>query len=740
MFLCYYIIIIKTYIKVGVIMLDELVRKIKTYNSAGDFTLIEIAYNFALSAHQGQKRISGEEYISHPAAVAMILADLSMDNTTIVAGILHDVIEDTRYSFEDVKDIFGEEIAMLVDGVTKLGKLEYRTKEEQQAESLRKMFIAMAKDIRVILIKLADRLHNLRTINYMSRRKQIEKATETLEIYSPIAHRLGISKMKWEMEDLSLRYLEPEKYKELGEKVAKKREEREEYINDVISAIRDKNKEMGIESQIEGRPKNFYSIYKKMYLQNKTFEQIFDITAVRVIVDNVKDCYGVLGIVHTLWKPIPGRFKDYIAMPKPNMYQSIHTTVIGPDGEPFEVQIRTWEMHKTSEFGIAAHWKYKEGKTSQNEFDEKFKWLRQMLEWQNEVRDTKEFMETLKIDLVIDEVYVFTPKGDVIDLPVDSTPIDFAYKIHSAVGNKCIGAKINGKIVPLDYRLQNGDIVEIITSAASNGPSRDWLKLVKSSQAKNKIRQWFRRDKREENIQKGKELFDKEIKKLGFTQAQIIKSECLEQTYKKLGFHLLDDLYASLGYGGLTLNQVMMRLKDEIRKSHKVDSKIKEELEKEALKTVTQRKKRTDTGIKVKGIDNVLVRFSKCCNPVPGDDIIGYITKGRGVSIHRKDCPNAKSLLDEPERLIEVEWNIKSLVSYNADLQIKANDRQGLLAEITSIINENHINIVSFYSKTSKDRIANISFILEINDIEQLNKLIKKFKRIEGVMDVYRAK
>ncbi|MCK9217617.1 MAG: bifunctional (p)ppGpp synthetase/guanosine-3',5'-bis(diphosphate) 3'-pyrophosphohydrolase [Firmicutes bacterium] len=721
-------------------MLQELLNKIKSYNSSSDLSLIEDTYNFALNAHQGQKRISGEEYISHPAAVAMILADLNMDNTTIIAGILHDVIEDTEYCFEDVKDLFGEEIAMLVDGVTKLGKLDYRTKEEQQAESLRKMFVAMAKDIRVILIKLADRLHNLRTIYYMSRRKQIEKATETLEIYAPIAHRLGISKMKWEMEDLSLRYLEPERYKELGDKVAKKREEREEYINVVINEISRKNKEMGIESQIEGRPKNFYSIYKKMYQQNKAFEQIFDITAVRVIVDNVKDCYGVLGIVHTLWKPIPGRFKDYIAMPKPNMYQSIHTTVIGPDGEPFEVQIRTWEMHKTSEFGIAAHWKYKEGKTSQSEFDEKFKWLRQMLEWQNEVRDTKEFMETLKIDLVIDEVYVFTPKGDVIDLPVDSTPIDFAYKIHSAVGNKCVGAKINGKIVPLDYKLQNGDIVEIITSAASNGPSRDWLKLVKSSQAKNKIRQWFRKDKREENIQKGKEILDKEIKKLGFTQAQLIKSECLDLTYKKLGFHLLDDLYASLGYGGLTLNQVMMRLKDEIRKSQKIDSKLKEELEKEVLKTVTQRKKRTDTGIKVKGIDNVLVRFSKCCNPVPGDDIIGYITKGRGVSIHRRDCPNAKDLLEEPERLIDVEWNTKSMVSYNADLQIKANDRQGLLAEITSIINENQINIVSFYSKTSKDRIANISFILEINDIEQLNKLIKRFKKLEGVMDVYRAK
>ncbi len=721
-------------------MLQELENKIKTYNPTADFSLIEKAYEYALNAHQGQKRVSGEAYISHPTSVAEILADLNMDNITIVAGILHDVIEDTNYSFDDIKETFGFEIAMLVDGVTKLGKLEYKTKEEQQAESLRKMFVAMAKDIRVVLIKLADRLHNLRTMKCMSKGKQIEKATETLEIYAPIAHRLGISKMKWEMEDLSLRLLEPDIYNDLGEKVSKKREEREEYINVVMEEIKKKNKEAGIESQIEGRPKNFYSIYKKMYLQNKTFEQIFDITAVRVIVDTVRDCYGVLGIVHTLWKPIPGRFKDYIAMPKPNMYQSLHTTVIGPDGEPFEVQIRTWEMHRTSEFGIAAHWKYKEGRTSQNEFDDKFKWLRQMLEWQNEVKDTKEFMETLKIDLVIDEVYVFTPKGDVIDLPVDSTPIDFAYKIHSAIGNKCIGAKINGKIVPIDYKLQNGDIVEIITSAASGGPSRDWLKIVKSSQAKNKIRQWFRRDKREENIPKGKELLDKEIRKLGYTQSQMTKNDWLEQTYKKLGLHTLDDLYASLGYGGLTLNQVMMKLKDEIKKSQKTDIKVEEELEKQLLKVETQKRKRSETGVIVKGVDNVLVRFSKCCNPVPGDDILGYITKGRGVSIHRNDCPNAKDLLGDKERLIEVQWDTKSLVSYNADLQVKANDRQGLLAEITSIINENKINIVSFYSKTSKDKIANISFILEINDIEQLNKLIKRFRRLEGVIDVYRTK
>jgi len=721
-------------------MLQELIDKIKKYNPSGDFEIIYKAYEFALNAHQGQKRISGEDYIIHPTAVADILADLNMDNATIAAGMLHDVVEDTKYSYNDIKELFGEEVAMLVDGVTKLGKLEYKTKEEQQAENLRKMFIAMAKDIRVILIKLADRLHNLRTLKFMAKDKQYEKAKETLEIYAPIAHRLGIYKIKWEMEDLALRYLDPEGYYDLVDKVAKKRKEREEYINYVINTLKKKNEEMGIDVQIEGRPKNFYSIYKKMVHQNKTFEQIFDLTAVRVIVDTVKDCYGVLGIVHTLWKPIPGRFKDYIAMPKPNMYQSLHTTVIGPDGEPIEVQIRTWEMHKTSEYGIAAHWKYKEGRTSQNDFDEKLKWLRQMLEWQNEVKDTKEFMETLKIDLVIDEVYVFTPKGDVIDLPVDSTPIDFAYKIHSAVGNKCIGAKINGKIVPLDYKLQNGDIVEIITSANSNGPSRDWLKIVKSSQAKNKIRQWFKKEKREENIQKGKDILDKEIKRLAASLSITIKNEWLDAVYKKIGLHSLEDLYASLGYGGLTLNQIMMRLKEEIKKNQKIDIKDEEQLDKQISKTIHNKKRRSNTGVKVKGVENILVRFSKCCNPVPGDEILGYITKGRGVSVHRKDCPNAKDLLAEPERLVEVEWNTQSMVSYNADVQVRANDRQGLLAEITSIINENKINIVSFYSRTSKDRSAHINFVLEINDIEQLNKLIKRLRRIEGVTDVFRAK
>ena len=721
-------------------MLQDLIDIIKRYNPADDTEIVERAYNYASKAHDGQKRVSGEDYIFHPLEVAKILAELNMDNTTIAAALLHDVIEDTKCTYEDCKNLFGEEIAMLVDGVTKLGKLEYKTKEEQQAESLRKMFIAMAKDIRVVLIKLADRLHNMRTLRYMPLEKQKGKAKETVEIYAPIAHRLGISKVKWEMEDLALRYLEPSEYYELVEKVAKKRKEREDEINHVIEILQEKLKEVGITAHIEGRPKSFYSIYRKMYHQNKSFEQIFDLTAVRIIVDTVKDCYGVLGIVHTLWKPIPGRFKDYIAMPKPNMYQSLHTTLLGSGGQPFEVQIRTWEMHKTSEIGIAAHWKYKEGRTSQSEFDEKLKWLRQMLEWQNEIKDTREFMETLKVDLFTDEVYVFTPKGDVIDLPVDSTPIDFAYKIHSQIGNRCIGAKINGRIVPLDYKLQNGDIVEIITSAVANGPSRDWLKIVKSSQAKNKIRQWFKKERREENIRKGKELLEKEVRRHGYASAQLLRNEWLEAIYKKFSLHSVDDMYSSLGYGGLTPNQVITKLKEEFRKSGKFEEREEESIESQIDKAQARKKRYNLTGVKVKGQENILIRFSKCCNPVPGDEIVGYITKGRGVSIHQKDCPNVSDLMNEQERFIEVEWNSQAKESYNADVEIRATDRKGLLAEVTAIIDENKVNINSFHSRTTKDKTAIINFILEINDIDQLNKLIRKFRKIEGVLEVFRAK
>ncbi len=721
-------------------MLQKLLDKIEKYNSSDSTEIITKAYDFASKAHIGQMRQSGEEYISHPMEVAYILADLNMDNVTIAGGILHDVIEDTAYTYEDIKNEFGGEIAMLVDGVTKLGKLEYTTKEDQQAENLRKMFIAMAKDIRVILIKLADRLHNMRTLKYMTDVQQQEKSRETMEIYAPIAHRLGISMIKWEMEDLALRYLEPKEYYDLVDKVAKKRQEREEYINEVIEQLDEKIHSVGIEAHIEGRPKSFSSIYRKMFLQNKAFDQIFDLTAVRIIVDTVKDCYGSLGIVHTLWKPIPGRFKDYIAMPKPNMYQSLHTTVIGPDGQPFEVQIRTWDMHRTSEYGIAAHWKYKEGKDSLKDFDEKFTWLRQMLEWQKEIKDTKEFMETLKIDLLVDEVYVFTPKGDVIDLPVDSTPIDFAYKIHSHIGNKCVGAKINGRIVTLDYKMQNGDIVEIITSANANGPSRDWLKIVKSNHTKNKIKQWFKKEKREENILKGRELLEREVKRHGYVASILLKPEWLETVAKNFSLHSVEDLYSSVGYGGLSANQVIIKVKDEYKKVFKPEDKdIIAELE-DKLQKPDIKKKLNSTGIKVKGIDNVLIRFAHCCNPVPGDEVFGYITKGRGVSIHRKNCPNANEFLKESERLIEVEWNEVAKVSYNADVEIRASDRKGLLVEITSMIDESKININSFYSRTTKDRMAVINFILEIHDVEELNKLIRKFKKIEGVVDVFRSK
>lgn len=721
-------------------MLEKLLSKIEKYNSSDSTAIIVKAYEFAKKAHEGQLRQSGDEYISHPLEVANILADLNMDNVTITAAILHDVVEDTKYSYDDIKNAFGEEVAMLVDGVTKLGKLEYTTKEDLQAENLRKMFIAMAKDIRVIIIKLADRLHNMRTLKYMPEKKQREKAAETMEIYAPIAHRLGISKIKWEMEDLALRYLEPKEYYELVDKVAKKRQEREEYINTVIEQLNEKIHEVGIEAHIEGRPKSFYSIYRKMFYQNKTFDQIFDLTAVRIIVETVKDCYGALGIVHTLWKPIPGRFKDYIAMPKPNMYQSLHTTVIGPDGQPFEVQIRTWEMHRTSEFGIAAHWKYKEGRDGQNDFDEKLKWLRQMLEWQNEIKDTKEFMETLKIDLLVDEVYVFTPKGDVIDLPVDSTPIDFAYKIHSHIGNKCVGAKINGRIVTLDYKLQNGDIVEIITSASANGPSRDWLKIAKSNHTKTKIKQWFKKEKRDENIVKGRELLERESKRHGLNPAIILKPELLDIIYKKYSLHTVEDLYASVGYGGVSANQILMKLKEEYKKLFKPEDKdIIAELE-EKLQKPEVKKKSHSTGIKVKGVDNLMARFARCCNPVPGDEVFGYITKGRGVSVHRKNCPNANDFLQQPERVVDVEWNAETKVSYNADVEIRAYDRKGLLAEITNIVDDSKININSFYSRTTKERMAIVNFILEIHDVDQLNKLIRKFKKIEGVVDVFRSK
>lgn len=723
-------------------MLEKLINKIEQYNPDMDLELVIRAYNFAQEAHQGQKRVSGEPYIYHPVHVAMILAELELDLITIVAGLLHDVIEDTSFSLDDIRKNFGYEIARLVDGVTKLSRLQYRTKEEEQAENLRKMFVAMAKDIRVILIKLADRVHNMRTLGYLPENKRKEKAKETIEIYAPIAHRLGMSKIKWELEDLALRYLDPKGYYDLVEKVAKKRLEREKYIKEIKLELRKKLDEMGISAKIEGRPKHFYSIYKKMVYQNKSFEQIFDLTAIRVIVDTIKDCYGVLGIIHTMWKPIPGRFKDYIAMPKPNMYQSLHTTVIGPRGEPVEIQIRTWEMHRIAEYGIAAHWMYKEGKKNQNEFDKKLTWLRQLLEWHKEMKDPKEFMEALKIDLFTDEVFVFTPKGEVIDLPSGSTPIDFAYKIHSAIGNSCVGAKVNGKIVSLEYKLKNGDIVEILTSPNAPGPSRDWLKIVKSSTARNKIRQWFKKEKREENIEKGKDILEKEIKRQGFTPGELMRSEWVDKILRKFGFHTLDDLYAAVGFGGITTHQVLSRLKEELRKQ-KLADEMKEDGKQPSQEAQARKSTYThETGVRVKGISNIMVRFAKCCNPVPGDEIIGYITRGRGVSVHRMDCTNIKEYLDDPQRLIEVEWDNRENknMSYLADLQIRAYDRDGLISDITTIFSELKVPVKAINARANRDNTAVINVTLAISDTRQLQQLIKKVRTVENVTEVYRMK
>ncbi|SDZ16177.1 GTP pyrophosphokinase [Proteiniborus ethanoligenes] len=718
-------------------MLENLIAKIEDYNPHGDLDLIIKAYNFAESAHAGQLRNSGERFFVHPFNVAMILAELSMDTSTIAAGLLHDVLEDTDVTYEALSKEFGEEVTNLVDGVTKLKKLKYRTKQENQAENLRKMVIAMSKDIRVIIIKLADRLHNIRTLEYMSDAKKKEKALETLEIYAPIAHRLGISTIKWELEDLSLRYIDPEGYYDLVEKVSKKRREREAYIKNVIEILKIKLDEMEIESDISGRPKSFYSIYKKMVYQNKLFEQIFDLTAIRVIVDSVKDCYGALGIVHTLWKPIPGRFKDYIAMPKPNMYQSLHTTVIGPQGEPFEIQIRTWEMHRTAEYGIAAHWKYKEGITKTDGFENKLTWLRQLFEWQKELKDSKEFMESLKIDLFTDEVFVFTPKGDVISLPAGSTPLDFAYRVHTGVGNSCVGAKVDSRIVPLDFKLKNGNIIEILTSSNSSGPSRDWLKIVRSSQAKSKIRQWFKKEGREANINKGKELLEKEAKRQGYKLTELLKEDWLRSIAKKVSLNNIDDLFAAIGYGSITINQVLSKLKEYYKEYYKQKIDEKELIAKQ-ISTPIRKDYKPTQGISVKGVDNIKVRFSKCCSPVPGDEIVGYITRGRGVSVHRKDCPNAQSL-EIQERFIEVEWDDDKKTSYQAEIQIKATDRSGLLTEITQLLTNMQLTVTSLNARTNKEKTALINMILEIKDIDQLKELMRKIKRLEGVMDVYRV-
>ena len=733
---------------------QELIASVKKYHPSTDISLIEKAYKTADTAHKGQVRKSGEAYIIHPLCVAIILAELELDKETIVAGLLHDVVEDTVMTVEEIASEFSEEIALLVDGVTKLGQLSYDAdKVEVQAENLRKMFLAMAKDIRVILIKLADRLHNMRTLKYMTPEKQKEKARETMVIYAPIAQRLGISKIKIELDDLSLKYLEPEAYYDLVEKVALRKSVRDDYVQSLVKEVSKHIENAGIKAQIDGRAKHFFSIYKKMVNQHKTLDQIYDLFAIRIIVDNVKDCYAALGVIHEMYKPIPGRFKDYIAMPKPNMYQSLHTTLIGPTGQPFEIQIRTFEMHRTAEYGIAAHWKYKEAAnnggtvaTTKSE-EEKLSWLRQILEWQKDMSDNKEFMSLLKSDLNLfsDTVFCFTPSGDVKNLPTGSTPVDFAYSIHSAVGNKMIGAKVNGKLVPIDYEIQNGDRIEIITSQNSKGPSRDWLNIVKSTQAKNKINQWFRSELKEENIVKGKELIAQYCKAKSINLTDINKPEYQSKVMRKYGFHDWDSALATLGHGGLKEGQVVNKMLEEYRKDHPIqltDEDVLNNVSSENKdKAVPQKSK---SGIIVKGLYDVAVHFSKCCSPVPGDEIVGFVTRGRGVSIHRTDCINIMNLSElEKVRLIDAEWQQGAEQGdnglYLAEIKIFGNNRTGLLVDITRIFTEREIDISSINSKTSKQGVATISISFNTKGKEELSSLIEKIRQVESVIDIERT-
>ncbi len=730
------------------ILYDELITSVHRYHPSADISMIEKAYKIAYEAHEGQARKSGEPYIIHPLCVAIILADLELDKETIVAGLLHDVVEDTVMTEEEIAQEFGEEVALLVDGVTKLGQLNYSMdKVEVQAENLRKMFLAMAKDIRVILIKLADRLHNMRTLKYMRPEKQKEKARETMDIYAPIAQRLGISKIKIELDDLSLKYLEPEVYKELAQKINLRKSAREEFVNDIVEDVKKHISSAGIEAQIDGRAKHFFSIYKKMVNQDKTLEQIYDLFAVRIIVETVKDCYAALGVIHEMYKPIPGRFKDYIAMPKPNMYQSLHTTLIGPSGQPFEVQIRTYEMHRTAEYGIAAHWKYKEasdGKKVEAQEEEKLSWLRQILEWQKDMSDNKEFLKLLKsdLDLFSENVYCFTPSGDVKNLPNGSTPIDFAYSIHSAVGNKMVGARVNGKLVPIDYIIQNGDRIEVLTSQNSKGPSRDWLKVVKSTQAKSKINQWFKNELKEDNIIKGKELLQQYCKTKAIVVSDILKPDYMNAVMRKYGFKDWESVLAAVGHGGLKEGQVVNKLCEIYDKEHKekvTDAQVLEGVAENKEKVSTEKAK---SGIVVKGIHDVAVRFSKCCSPLPGDEIVGFVTRGRGVSIHRTDCINIINLHDfDRERLIDAEWQSTESKNekYMAEIKIYSQNRTGLLVDVSKIFTERKIDVASMNVRTSKQGTATLAMSFEVASKEELNSLIEKVRQVESVIDIVRT-
>ncbi len=719
--------------------IEDVIQKVTQNNPNADLQLLQRAFAFASEAHVGQKRNSGQPYITHPVSVAYILASLKMDMDVIVAGLLHDTVEDTGITLEDIEKNFGSEVAQLVDGVTKLSRLEYRSKEERQVENLRKMLLAMARDIRVIIIKLADRLHNMRTLQYQQEYKQREVALETLEIYAPLAHRLGIYRLKWEMEDLAFRFSNSEKYYELSNLVASTREKREETINAIVEKLKEKMKEVNIRAEIQGRPKNLYSIYTKMQKQQLEFNQIYDVMAVRVLVDTVRDCYAVLGTVHTLWVPIPGRFKDYIAMPKSNMYQSLHTTVVSPQGGPLEIQIRTWEMHRTSEYGIAAHWRYKEGGGKEGNLDRKLSWLRQILDWQEDLKDAREFMEGLKLDLFDDVVFVFTPKGDVMEFPAGSTPLDFAYRVHTQVGHNCVGAKVNDKIVPLDYVLKNGDRVEVLTSKQGRGPSRDWLKVAKTSQAKTKIRQWFKKEHREDNIARGKESLEREIKKFGL-EPEAIKSEQLLEQCKKMNLASLDDLYAAVGDGIVSAAGLVNKLREKESRGNKrklISDGLEELLQLSGTRSLSSWGKPTH-GIRVRGVDNILIRLAHCCNPVPGDDIVGYITRGRGVSIHREDCPNVEPMLDEPERLVEVAWDEDFHSPFQVHLEIVGADRAGLLNDIMAVLMDLKISANWVTARGRKDNTGVVEIILDIKNKEQLDYLISRISRVQKVYSVHR--
>ena len=725
--------------------IKDIIDKVKKNKRWPDVKLIQRAYNYAVEKHGDQKRKSGEPYIIHPTNVAYTIAELGLDEKTICAALLHDVVEDTDATYEDIEKEFGTEIAEMVDGVTKLKLIQHASIEENQVENYRKMFLAMGKDIRVIIIKLADRLHNMRTLEYLKRDRQIAIAQETMQLYAPLANRLGLYSMKWELEDLGFKYLYPEEYRELIKGIEQKREERLKFIEKIMADIRVQLKKQHIEAEVTGRAKHLYSIYRKMERDNKTLDQIYDLFALRIIVNSVKDCYAALGVVHEMYSPMPGRFKDYIAVPKTNMYQSIHTTLLGEKGTPFEVQIRTWDMHRIAEYGIAAHWAYKEANYESKKGqkvvavqEDKLAWLRETLEWQQEMQDPQQFLETLKTELFEDEVYVFTPKGAIKVLPRGATPIDFAYSIHAEIGNHMVGAKINSQMVPIITPIKNGDIVEILTSDNSKGPSMDWLKFVKSSAAKNKIMSWFKKEKKSENIEKGKELIEKELKRIGMSYADLFKLEYINPMLDRYKYKSLEEMYAAVGFGAITAQKIIARMLIEYRKEHK-EEPIEQKIE-ELSKARRNNTKPSSSGIVVKGIDNCLVKLSKCCNPLPGDEIIGYITKGRGVSVHRKDCVNVNELLKEENRIIEVQWYNQEKVSYTVEIEVFANDRNGLLADIVQKINDSKAKILGVNARATKERIAITEVTLEVDSLESLNKIIRELRRIDSVYDVNRKK